>query len=98
VEETIKLLIDLFEINNNKHLAIQNQRYEDGSILRDRERKLERIIYKNLVGCDEDWEKFNYKAYYDFIKNYLMENYKIEYKVSNIKALTRELKLIELEL
>jgi hypothetical protein len=27
-----------------------------------------------------------------------MENYKIEYKVSNIKALTRELKLIELEL
>ena len=98
MEETIKLLIDLFEINNNKHLAIQNQRYEDGSILRDRERKLERIIYKNLVGCDEDWEKFNYKAYYDFIKNYLMENYKIEYKVSNIKALTRELKLIELEL
>jgi len=98
VEETIKLLIDLFEINNNKHLAIQNQRYEDGSILRDRERKLERIIYKNLVGCDEDWEKFNYKAYYDFIKEYLIENYKIEYKVSNIKALTRELKLIELGL
>ena len=98
MEETIKLLIDLFEINNNKHLAIQNQRYEDGSILRDRERKLERIIYKNLVGCDEDWEKFNYKAYYDFIKNYLMENYRIEYKVSNIKTLIRELKLIELGL
>lgn len=98
MEETIKLLIDLFEINNNKHLAIQNQRYEDGAILRDRERILERMIYKNLVGCDEDWEKFNYKAYYDFIKEYLMENYKIEYKVSNIKALTRELKLIELGL
>jgi hypothetical protein len=56
------------------------------------------MIYKNLVGCGEDWEKFNYKAYYDFIKEYLMENYKIEYKVSNIKALTRELKLIELGL
>jgi hypothetical protein len=98
MEETLKLLIDLLEININKHLAIQNQRYEDGSILRDRERKLERIIYKNLVGCDEDWEKFNYKAYYDFIKEYLMENYRIEYKVSNIKTLIRELKLIELGL
>jgi hypothetical protein len=98
MEETIKLLIDLFEINNNKHLAIQNQRYEDGAILRDKERKLERMIYKNLVGCDENWKTFNYKSYYDFIKKYLMENYKIEYKVSNIKTLIRELKLIELGL
>ena len=69
--ETLRLLIDLLEVKEKKNVAIKFQKYEEGATLRDQERILERMVYRELLGyCDGNWETFNYKAYdfYDVIK------------------------------
>jgi hypothetical protein len=98
--ETLKLLVELLEIKERKLLAIQNQRYEDGANIRDQERILERMVYRELLGyCDENWETFNYKSYDEFITDYILNKYGLDYhKSGTIKSLIREIKLIELGL
>ena len=96
--ETLKLLIELLEVKERKHLAIDNQNYEDGARIRDREKILERMVYKELLGyCDKNWVTFNYKSYDYFITDYILNEYGLNYhKRGTIKALIREIKLIEL--
>ncbi len=100
MEETLKLLIDLLEVKERKHLAIDTQNYQDAAIIRDQERILERMLYRELIGyCDENWEKFNYKSYDNFITDYILNKYGLDYhNRGTIKSLIREIKLIELGL
>lgn len=96
--ETLRLLIDLLEVKERKHLAIDTQNYQDAASIRDQERILERMVYRELLGyCDENWETFNYKYYDDFITDYILNKYGLNYhKKGTIKALIRDIKLIEL--
>ena len=100
MEETLKLLIDLLEVKERKHLAIDNQNYQDAAIVRDQERILERMVYRELIGYyDENWETFNYKSYDNFITDYILNKYGLDYHNRvTIKSLIREIKLIELGL
>ena len=43
--ETLRLLIDLLEVKERKHLAIDTQQYQDAASIRDQERILERMVY-----------------------------------------------------
>jgi hypothetical protein len=96
--ETLRLLIDLLEVKERKHLAIDTQQYQDAASIRDQERILERMVYRELIGhCDENWETFNYKVYDTFICDYILNKYGVNYhSKETIKALVREMKLIEL--
>ncbi len=100
MEENLKLLIDLLEVKERKHLAIDTQNYQDAAIIRDRERILERMVYRELIGySDENWETFNYKSYDNFITDYILNKYGLDYhNRGTIKSLIREIKLIELGL
>jgi len=96
--ETLRLLIDLLEVKEKKNVAIKFQKYEDGATLRDQERILERMVYRELLGhCDENWETFNYKEYDTFISDYILNKYGVDYHSKGTpKTLIREIKLIEL--
>lgn len=100
--EFLNLLIDLLEVKEKKLSAIRSQRYEDGAILRDQERILERMVYEKIRGRDKNWEVFDYKSYDVAISDYLSEKYGIEYNSSSglyhdsLKVLIREIKLKEL--
>jgi hypothetical protein len=96
--ETLRLLIDLLEVKERKHLAIDTQQYQDAATLRDQERILERMVYRELLGyTDENWETFDYKAYDSFISNYILNKYGVDYHSKGTpKTLIREFKLIEL--
>jgi hypothetical protein len=56
------------------------------------------MVYRELLGyCDENWETFNYKEYDTFICDYILNKYGVNYhSKETIKALVREMKLIEL--
>lgn len=96
--ETIRLLIDLLEVKEKKNYAIELQNYEGAASLRDQERILERMVYRELLGyTDENWETFNYKAYDSFISDYILNKYGVDYHSKGTpKTLIREFKLIEL--
>lgn len=101
--ELLNLLVDLLEVKEKKMSAIYSQRYEDGAILRDQERILERMVYEKIRGRDENWEVFDYKSYDVAISDYLSEKYGIEYNSSSNDSLkvlltirVREIKLKEL--
>ena len=96
--ETLRLLIDLLEVKEKKNVAIKFQKYEEGATLRDQERILERMDYRELLGyCDGNWETFNYKAYDTFISDYILNKYDVDYhSKGTLKTLIREFKLIEL--
>ena len=96
--ETLRLLIDLLEVKEKKNVAIKFQKYEEGATLRDQERILERMVYRELLGhCDENWETFNYKEYDTFISDYILNKYGVDYhSKGTLKTLIREFKLIEL--
>lgn len=96
--ETLRLLIDLLEVKEKKNVAIKFQKYEEGATLRDQERILERMVYRELLGhCDENWETFNYKEYDTFISDYILNKYGVDYHSKGTpKTLIREIKLIEL--
>ena len=96
--ETLRLLIDLLEVKEKKNVAIKFQKYEEGATLRDQERILERMVYRELLGhCDENWETFNYKEYDTFISDYILNKYGVDYHSKGTpKTLIREVKLIEL--
>ena len=96
--ETLRLLIDLLEVKERKNLAIDTYQYQDAATLRDQERILERMVYRELLGhCDENWKTFNYKEYDTFISDYILNKYGVDYHSKGTpKTLIRELKLIEL--
>lgn len=96
--ETLRLLIDLLEVKEKKNNTIKSQKYGEAATLRDQERILERMVYRELLGyCDENWETFNYKAYDSLISDYLLNKYGVEYHSKGApKTLIREIKLIEL--
>ena len=98
VVETIRLLIDLLEVKEKKNDAIELQNYEVAASLRDKERILERMVYRELLGyTDENWERFNYKEYDTFISDYILNKYGVDYHSKGThKTLIREFKLIEL--
>lgn len=98
--ELLNLLVDLLEVKEKKHNAIKFQKYEEGALLRDQERILERMIYEKIRGRDENWNVFDYKSYENTISDYLSQKYGIKYgyyaDVNGLKILIREIKLIEL--
>ena len=94
----LQLLIDILNLRDEKITAVKSQRYEEGTILRDRERILERMFYKELVGCDSYYEQFEYSKYTESIKNYLKSEYNLDYNDYTKRALIREIKLIELNI
>ena len=96
--ETLRLLIDLLEVKERKNLAIDTHQYQDAATLRDQERILERMVYRELLGhCDENWKTFNYKEYDTFISDYILNKYDVDYhSKGTLKTLIREFKLIEL--
>lgn len=101
--ELLNLLIDLLEVKEKKMSAIRSQRYEDGALLRDQERILERMVYEKIRGRDKNWEVFDYKSYDVFISEYLLDKYGIKYNSSSNDSLkvlltirVREIKLKEL--
>ena len=100
--ELLNLLIDLLEVKEKKMSAIYSQRFEDGAILRDQERILERMVYEKIRGRDKNWEVFDYKSYDVAISEYLLDKYGIEYSSRDVKSrkslkvLIREIKLKEL--
>ena len=96
--ELLNLLVDLLEVKEKKMSAIYSQRFEDGALLRDQERILERMVYEKIRGRDENWEVFDYKSYDVAISDYLSEKYGIEYSSSkeSLRVLIREIKLKEL--
>ena len=96
--ETLRLLIDLLEVKEKKNVAIKFQKYEEGATLRDQERILERMVYRELLGhFDENWKTFNYKEYDTFISDYILNKYGVDYHSKGTpKTLIREIKLIEL--
>ena len=96
--KTLMLLIDLLEVKERKNLSIDTHQYQDAATLRDQERILERMVYRELLGhCDENWKTFNYKEYDTFISDYILNKCGVDYHSKGTpKTLIRELKLIEL--
>ena len=92
----LQLLIDILDLRDEKMKAIKSQRYEEGAILRDRERILERMFYKKVMGCDDNYQDFVYSKYTECIKDYLKSEYNLDYNDYTKTALIREIKLIEL--
>ena len=61
------LLIEIFEVKEEKNIVIKSQQYERAAHLRDRERILERDFYILLNGEDS---KYDWKKYEDCVDKY----------------------------
>ena len=90
----LQLLIDILNLRDEKITAVKSQRYEEGTILRDRERILERMFYKELMGYDDNYQDYVYSKYTESIKNYLKSEYNLDYNDYTKRALIREIKLM----
>jgi hypothetical protein len=79
------IIIELLKVLNDKRDAVRSQKYEDSAILRDREKEL--LKHLADIGVKD-------------IRGYFMDNYGYDYGfvLDNYKAISRQLKLDELDI
>lgn len=89
------LLIEIFNIKEQKNFVVRSQQYEKAAMLRDSERTLERKIFAILYG-DEDYDTKKYEV---AINKYLKDKYDIDYDYKDygsVRQIIREFKLKDL--